>query len=78
MLDDVPAMKDAGKLGGYPAPTTSKSWLTKTVVGPVDADVVDLISTVAQLDDTVDDAARVGGQCGFGRRVRRRSADDRS
>jgi hypothetical protein len=47
------------------------------VVGPVDADVVDLVLAVAQLDDTVDDAAWVGGQCGFGRLVRCRSADDR-
>jgi hypothetical protein len=35
------------------------------VVRPVDADVVDFVLAVAQLDDTVDDA--VGGQCGFGR-----------
>src|SRR5712671_4216067 len=47
------------------------------VVGPVDADVVDLVLAVAQLDDTVDDAAWVGGQRGFGRLVRCRSADDR-
>ena len=31
------------------------------VVGPVDTDVVDLVLAVAQLHDTVDDAARVGG-----------------
>jgi hypothetical protein len=48
------------------------------VMGPVDADVVHLVLAVAQLDDAVDDAALVGGQCGFGRLVRRRSADDRS
>jgi hypothetical protein len=36
------------------------------VVGPVDADVVDLVLGVAELDDTVDDAAWVGDQCGFG------------
>ena len=47
------------------------------VVGPVDADVVDLVLVVAQLDHTVDDAAWVGGQCGFGRLVRCRCAADR-
>ena len=40
------------------------------VVGPVDADVMDFVLIIAQLDNTVDDAARVGGQCGFGRFVR--------
>jgi len=48
------------------------------VVRPVDADVVDLVLAVAQLHDTVHDAARVGGQRGFRRLVRGRSADDRA
>ena len=39
----------------------------ENVVWPVDADVVDLVLAVAQLHDTVDDAARVGGQRSFGR-----------
>jgi hypothetical protein len=47
------------------------------VVRPVDADVVDLVLAVAQLDHTVNDAPGVGGQRGFGRLVRSRSADDR-
>jgi hypothetical protein len=38
---------------------------------------MDFVFAVAQHDDAVDDAARVGGQCSFGRLVRRRSADDR-
>jgi hypothetical protein len=46
------------------------------VVGPVDADVVDLVLAVAQFHDTVDDASRVGGQGGFSRQVRCRSTDD--
>src|SRR5438309_1927538 len=48
------------------------------VVGPVDADVVDLVLAVAELDHTVDDAARVGRQRGFGGLGRRGSADDRA
>jgi hydroxymethylbilane synthase len=48
------------------------------VVRPVDADVVDLVLAVAQLHDTVHDAARVGGQRGFRRLVRGGSADDRA
>ena len=47
------------------------------VVRPVDADVVNLELTVAELHDTVDDASRVGGKRGFSRLVCRRSADDR-
>src|SRR5580704_3725377 len=47
------------------------------VVRPVDTDVVDLVLAAAQLHDTVDDAARVGGQRSFRRLVRCRSADDR-
>src|SRR6266513_2085862 len=47
------------------------------VVRPVDTDVVDLVLAVAQLHDTVDDAARVGGQRSFRRLVRCGSADDR-
>ena len=47
------------------------------VVRPVDADVVDLVLAVAQLHNTVDDAARVGGQRSFRRLIRCRSADDR-
>ena len=35
------------------------------VVRPVDADVVDLVLAVARLHNTIDDAARVGGQCGL-------------
>jgi len=38
---------------------------------------VDLVLAVAQLHNTVDDAARVGGQGSGGRLGRRRSADDR-
>jgi hypothetical protein len=47
------------------------------VVGPVDADVVDLVVAVAQFYDPVNDAARVGGQCGFCRLVRGRAAGER-
>ncbi len=47
------------------------------VMGPVDADVVDLVFAVAQLHNTVDNPARVGGQRSFRRLVRCRSADDR-
>src|ERR1700691_4343590 len=32
------------------------------VVRPVDADIVDLVLTIAQLHHTVDNSARVGGQ----------------
>jgi hypothetical protein len=35
------------------------------VVWPVDADGVDLVLTVAQLHDTVDDPPGIGGQSGF-------------
>jgi hypothetical protein len=47
------------------------------VVRPVDADEVHFVFAVAQLDDTIDDAARVGGKGSFRCIVRRRSADDR-
>ena len=47
------------------------------VVGPVDADVVDFVVAVAEFHDTVDDAAGIGGQRGFGRFVGRRSTGDR-
>ena len=47
------------------------------VVGPVDADVVDVVLAVAQLHHTVDDAPRVSSQGGFGRLVGRCPADDR-
>src|SRR5438270_11105250 len=47
------------------------------VVGPVDADVVDLVFAVAQLHNTVDDAAWVRGQRSFRRLIRFRSAGDR-
>ena len=40
------------------------------VVGPVDADVVDLVLAVAQLHNAIDDAAWVGRQCGFGGLIR--------
>jgi hypothetical protein len=46
------------------------------VVGPVDADVVDLILAVAQPHNTIDDAARVGRQSGFCGPICRGSADD--
>jgi len=48
------------------------------VVRPVDADVVSFVLAVAQLDNTVDDAAWVGGQRSFRRLIRCRSADDRA
>src|SRR6267142_194830 len=47
------------------------------VVRPVDADVVDLVLAVAQLHNTVDDAAWVGDQRSFRRLIRFRSVDDR-
>ncbi len=47
------------------------------VVRPVDADVVNLVLAIAQLHNTVDYTARVGGQRSFRRLIRRRSADDR-
>jgi hypothetical protein len=47
------------------------------VVGPVDADVVDLVIAVAQLHDTVHDAARVGRQRRFCGLIRRGSAGER-
>src|SRR5438270_13406453 len=50
----------------------------KDVVRPVDADVVDLVLAVAELHDSVDETARVGGQGGFRCVVRCRSADDRA
>jgi hypothetical protein len=46
------------------------------VVRPVDADVVDLVLTVAQLHNTVDDTPWVGGQRSFRRLIRCRSTDD--
>src|ERR1700730_3345126 len=48
------------------------------VVRPVDADVVNLVGAVVQLNNTVDDAPRVGGQRRFRRPIRRCSADNRS
>jgi hypothetical protein len=39
------------------------------VVWPVDADVVDLVLAVAQLDNAVDDAAWIGGQCRLSNRA---------
>src|ERR1700727_1779858 len=48
------------------------------VVGPVDADVVDLVIAVAELHDTVDGAAGVDGQRGFGGLVRGRAAGEGS
>jgi len=50
----------------------------KDVVRPVDADVVHLVLTVAQLHNTVDDAPWIGVQRGFRRFIRGRSAHDRS
>ena len=46
------------------------------MVGPVDADVVDLVLAVAQLHDSIDDAARVSQLGGFGGPVRGGSAED--
>jgi hypothetical protein len=46
------------------------------VVRPVDAYVVDLVLTIAQLHNTVDDAPRVGGQRGLRGLAGCRSADD--
>ena len=46
------------------------------VVGPVDADVMNLVLAVAPLHNAVDDASRVGGQRSCRRLIRRRSADD--
>jgi len=43
------------------------------VVGPVHADVVDFVLAARQLHDTIDDTARVDGQCSFRRLVRRGS-----
>src|SRR5438128_1709994 len=51
--------------------------IDEDVMWPADADVVDLICAVAELDDTVDEASLVGSQRGFRRRIRLRSADDR-
>src|ERR1700736_421098 len=48
------------------------------VVRPVDADVVNLVFAVGQLNNTVDDAARVGGQRSFRRPICWGSAHDRS
>ena len=39
------------------------------VVRPVDADAVDLVLAVAEEDNTVGDASRVGGQRSFGRLI---------
>src|ERR1035437_6837036 len=47
------------------------------VVRPVDADVVDVVLAVAQLDYTVNDAPWVGGQRSSRHFIRRCSADDR-
>ena len=47
------------------------------VVRPVDADVVDLVLTVAQQHTAVDDASRVSSERGFRRLIRCGSADDR-
>ena len=47
------------------------------VVRPVDADVVDFVLAVAQLDDTIDDAAGVGGEGSLRRVGGCRAADDR-
>ena len=46
------------------------------VVGPVDADLMDLVLAVAQFHHPVDNSSRVGGQCGVGGLRRCRSADD--
>jgi hypothetical protein len=49
----------------------------KEVVGPVHADVVDVVVTVAQLHDAVDHAPGVGSQSSLCGLVRCRPADDR-
>src|SRR3984957_5132858 len=48
------------------------------LVGPVDADVVDLVIAVAELYDTVDGAAGVDGQRGYGGLVRGGAAGEGS
>ena len=48
------------------------------MMGPVDADVVDLVLAVAQLHNSIDDVAWVGQQGGFGSLVRGGSAEDRA
>ena len=62
----------------YSAPMTLKFLVDEHVVRPVHTDVMDLVLAVAQLDDTVDDSPRIGGQRSFGRFVspsfRRRSS----
>src|SRR4051812_11675607 len=50
----------------------------ENVVGPVHADVVHFVLTVAQLDDPVDDPARVGRERGFGGSGRGGAAHDRA
>jgi hypothetical protein len=49
----------------------------KDVVGPVDADVVDVVLAVAELCNSVDDGPRIGSQRSFRRLVRRCPANDR-
>src|SRR5690242_20563712 len=48
------------------------------VMGPVDADAVDLVLAVAQAHHSVDDTAGVRGQRRFGGLGRRDTADDRA
>ena len=48
----------------------------ENMVRPVDAYVVDLVVAVAQFYDSIDDAARIGGQRGFGCFICHRSGGD--
>jgi hypothetical protein len=48
------------------------------VMRPVDADVVDLVSAVAQLDDPIDDAAGIDREGGLRRFACGGAADDRA
>jgi hypothetical protein len=48
------------------------------VMRPVDPDVVDLVFAVAQPDDTIGDAARIGCKCGLRRLACGGAADDRA
>jgi hypothetical protein len=47
-------------------------------VRPVDADVVNLVLAVAQLNNAIDDAPRIGGQRRLRRPIRRRSRAEKS
>jgi len=55
-----------------------KVGVDEDVVRPVDADVVDVVLTIAYRHHSIDDPSRVGGQRGFGCLVGGGPADDRS